>query len=602
MRRGVWRLVPLSLVAACSFAPLRPIAAPSVSGARPNAGDNNNGNAPSAAATHSTSSLQSSSPSAAPATHTPAQPPARRTATPTPAAPTVSVVPGARDEVVDAATAVFGDSTGVADLSGIAAPVWDLDVRSYETHDRVAHYVNLFTGTARSRFSERLTRGTRYEPMIRAKLRASGMPEDLTYLAMIESGYDPDAYSRAAAVGMWQFMSSTARDLGMRVDWWMDERRDPARATDGAIRFLAFLNKQFGSMYLAAAAYNGGPGRVARGLTRFADELEGVAGEDRFFALAEQDYLRAETRNYVPQLIAAALVAKTPSRYGLPVDSLPGYRYDSVLVDAGTRLSVVATAGAIERPLLRELNPALLRGITPPDAAVWVRVPEGRGDSVRIALDTIASSARAGYRDVVVSGTTTTPAEFASRNGVALRHLRWYNPSMKVSKRGRLAAGQRLRVPHADAIAMARELPDPSIERYGSAAGSRSSGAGIHVVRRGETLGAIAKRYGLSESQLKSMNGMRGTRLLAGQALAVRRAGTVASRTASSSAKTTSKATSSKATSSKAKTSKSSKAKSSKTSSAKSSQAKSSKTSAAKSSKAKSAKSTKPGTKKPTSK
>lgn len=511
-------------------------------------------------------------------------------------------MPGARDEVVDAATAVFGDSTGVADLSGIAAPVWDLDVRSYETHDRVAHYVNLFTGTARSRFSERLTRGTRYEPMIRAKLRASGMPEDLTYLAMIESGYDPDAYSRAAAVGMWQFMSSTARDLGMRVDWWMDERRDPARATDGAIRFLAFLNKQFGSMYLAAAAYNGGPGRVARGLTRFADELEGVAGEDRFFALAEQDYLRAETRNYVPQLIAAALVAKTPSRYGLPVDSLPGYRYDSVLVDAGTRLSVVATAGAIERPLLRELNPALLRGITPPDAAVWVRVPEGRGDSVRIALDTIASSARAGYRDVVVSGTTTTPAEFASRNGVALRHLRWYNPSMKVSKRGRLAAGQRLRVPHADAIAMARELPDPSIERYGSAAGSRSSGAGIHVVRRGETLGAIAKRYGLSESQLKSMNGMRGTRLLAGQALAVRRAGTVASRTASSSAKTSSKATSSKATSSKAKTSKSSKAKSSKTSSAKSSQAKSSKTSAAKSSKAKSAKSTKPGTKKPTSK
>lgn len=500
--------------------------------------------------------------------------------------------PGARDEVVDAATAVFGDSTGVADLSGIAAPVWDLDVRSYETHDRVAHYVNLFTGTARNRFTERLTRGTRYEPMIRAKLRASGMPEDLTYLALIESGYDPDAYSRAAAVGMWQFMSSTARDLGMRVDWWMDERRDPARATDGAIRFLGFLNKQFGSMYLAAAAYNGGPGRVARGLTRFADELEGVAGEDRFFALAEQDYLRAETRNYVPQLIAAALVAKTPTRYGLPVESLPGYRYDSVLVDAGTRLAAVAAAGGIERAVLRELNPALLRGVTPPDAAVWVRVPEGRADSVRVGLDSMAPSARAGYRDVVVSGSTTTPSAFATRHSVSLRHLRWYNPTMKVSKRGRLSAGQRLRVPHADAIAMARELPDPGIERYGSAAGARSSGAGIHVVRRGETLGAIARRYGLSESQLKSMNGIRGTRILAGQALAVRRSGTVATRTSSAKAPVSS----TKAAPSKAKPV-ASKAKASK---AKSSRAKSSK---AKSSKAAPSRSTKPaGTKKPTSK
>lgn len=253
--------------------------------------------------------------------------------------------PATRDEVVTAAVAVFGDSAivAVADSMNPEEPVWDLDVRSYETHDRVEYYVDLFTNRARERFIQRLSRGTRYEPMIRAKLRASGMPEDLTYLALIESGYDPHAYSRAAAVGMWQFMSSTARDVGLRVDWWMDERRDPARATDGAIRFMGFLQKQFGSYYLAAAAYNGGPGRVSKGLTRFADEMEGKEGEDRFFALAEQDYLRAETKNYVPQLIAAALVAKMPTKYGIQLDSLPPYAYDSVDVAPGTSLQALAT-------------------------------------------------------------------------------------------------------------------------------------------------------------------------------------------------------------------------------------------------------------------
>jgi membrane-bound lytic murein transglycosylase D len=148
--------------------------------------------------------------------------------------------------------------------------------------------------------------------MIRAKLCKAGLPEDLTYLALIESGYDPNAYSSAAAVGIWQLMTGTAQGTGLRVDWWIDERRDPVRSTDGAIRFLGWLNQQFGSLYLAAAAYNGGPGRVARGLKSYSDELEGQTGDDAFFALAETDYLRAETRDYVPKLIAAALVGASP--------------------------------------------------------------------------------------------------------------------------------------------------------------------------------------------------------------------------------------------------------------------------------------------------
>ena len=184
----------------------------------------------------------------------------------------------------------------------------------------------MFSGRSRERIADRLERGSRYEPMIRAKMKAGGLPEDMYYLALVESGFDPHAYSRAAAVGMWQFMTSTARGMGMRVDWWVDERRDPVRSTAAAVRFLRGLRDQFGSLYLAAAAYNGGPGRVSRGLARYADDLENTAGDDAFFVLAEKDYLRNETREYVPQLIAAALIAKEPTRYGMTIHNLAAAR------------------------------------------------------------------------------------------------------------------------------------------------------------------------------------------------------------------------------------------------------------------------------------
>ncbi len=435
------------------------------------------------------------------------------------------------DEVVSTVVAVFGDSAVLLPVDSASAaddPIWDIDVRSYETHDRVEHYVGLFSNSAKDVFRARLSRGTRYEPMIRAKLRASGMPEDLTYLALIESGYDPHAYSRAAAVGMWQFMSGTARGVGMRVDWWMDERRDPARSTDGAIRFLRDLQKQFGSLYLAAAAYNGGPGRVARGLTRFASELDGADGEDRFFALAEQDYLRAETKNYVPQIIAAALVAKMPTRYGLVIDSLPLYGYDSVLVAPGTSLGHIAAASGATKAEVRDLNSAVLRGITPPDASIWARVPVGLADRARMALDSLPEADRLGYRMASVSGSSTTPAGFAGRHGVTLKQLRWFNPAIKTTKKGRLVAGQSLRIPSALAISFAREIPDPAIERYGGSSPTTLTSRGIHVVKRGESLGSIAKRYGTTVTRLKSLNGIKGSRVIAGQTLRVRSGSSVA--------------------------------------------------------------------------
>ena len=376
------------------------------------------------------------------------------------------------DDVTRTVVSVFGDTAALHKSTRHvvdAEPVWDMDVRSYEAQERVAHYVQLFTTDARDHFVARLSRGTRYEAMIRAKLKASGMPEDMMYLALIESGYDPDAYSRSAAVGMWQFMTKTARDVGMRVDWWVDERRDPARSTDAAIRFLGDLQHKFGSLYLAAAAYNGGPGRVSRGLTRYAGQMEGTEGEDRFFALAEYDYLRVETKNYVPQLIAAALVGKKPARYGIVVDSQPLFVYDSVFVPAGTALAAVAAASGGTNVELRDLNPFLLRGMAPPDNGLWLRVPQGRAERTRAALDALPTAARVGYRSVNVSGKVTTLAGLAKSHGVTLREIAWYNPGLKSTKRGRLTAGQSVRVPSVDAIAFARAVPDPAIEHYGNA-------------------------------------------------------------------------------------------------------------------------------------
>lgn len=414
-------------------------------------------------------------------------------------------------------TSVFGDSVAVASPAG---PSWDIEVESYEDHDRVVYYVRLFTGSGRDRFVSRLTRGTQYEPMIRSRFREAGLPEDLVYIALIESGFDPDAYSRAAAVGMWQFMTSTAKGVGLRVDWWMDERRDPSRSTDAAIRYLSDLKRQFGSLYLAAAAYNGGPGRVSRGLTRFAEEMEGAEGEDRFFALAQQTYLHSETKNYVPQLIAAALVAKDPQRYGVVVDTMGIFSYDSLLVPPATSLAAVAVASGAEGDAIRSLNPAILRGISPPDASIWVRIPLGSGEWAAEALDSMSDETRHGFRTVKANGKQSV-ATLAKNAGISSAQLRSFNPGLRVaSKTGIPVAGQSIRVPLAATLAYARNVPDPSVEKGGG--GAVASSVGTHVVRAGESLSVIGKRYGISVARLKALNGLKSDKIRIGQKLRIR--------------------------------------------------------------------------------
>jgi membrane-bound lytic murein transglycosylase D len=421
-------------------------------------------------------------------------------------------------DVTRRAIEVFGDSLIIAappKLEEEVEPSWDMDVRSYETQERVAYYVNMFSGRSRERIAERLERGSRYEPMIRAKMKAGGLPEDMYYLALVESGFDPHAYSKAAAVGMWQFMTSTARDMGMRVDWWVDERRDPVRSTSAAVRFIRGLRDQFGSLYLAAAAYNGGPGRVSRGLARYADDLENTAGDDAFFVLAEKDYLRNETREYVPQLIAAALIAKEPARYGMTVHTLPPLAYDSVRVPPSTPLAAIAKAAHAPTRDILELNPQFLRGMTPPRDSYQVRIPAGTAASFDSALAALPAADRAATHRV-----ETKKGDRAERiardHGISVSALEGFNPSMRRLKpSGRLVVGQVLVIPTPAVAAASLVVPDPAIERFPNST-SRSK---VHTVRRGESLGSIARRYDTTPARLMRINGLRKPVIFPGQTL-----------------------------------------------------------------------------------
>lgn len=424
-------------------------------------------------------------------------------------------------EVSKRAAEVFGDNpsrassaAAVTDSAASDGPSWDIDVRSYETTERVEHYLRVFSGSAREHIVAQLEEGSRYEPMIRAKMRAGGLPEDMYYLALIESGFDPNAYSRAAAVGMWQFMASTARDMGMRVDWWVDERRDPVRSTTAAVGFIRGLKEQLGSLYLAAAAYNGGPGRIARGLTRYADDLEGTTGDDRFFALADKDFLPRETREYVPQLIATALIAKEPHRYGMAIRTLPPFAYDSVRVGPATPLAAIAKASGSTTQEIVKLNPQILRGMTPPRDSVRVRIPLGASASFDSILASLPADERKGVTRVETKK-GDYPETIAERYHVRTKSVLLFNPKVERSKKtGKLVAGQILLIPTAAVAAAATEAPDPSIERY-------SRGTRTHVVRHGESLGLIAKKYHTTVKAIMSLNGMKRSIIFPGQSLVI---------------------------------------------------------------------------------
>ncbi|MDH3270660.1 MAG: lytic transglycosylase domain-containing protein [Gemmatimonadota bacterium] len=280
---------------------------------------------------------------------------------------------------------------GIAMMDAISVSEAPTRTLPLESNARVDRWVHAFETSRRPEFERLMSRRALFSDMIRSKLRERDMPEELLYIPVIESGLSPFAVSRVAAVGLWQFMSPTAMQYGLRVDEYVDERRDPVRATDAALDYLSWLHDRFGgSWYLAAAAFNAGPGRVERIVNRHAD---GRMEDDVFWEILE--YLPRETREYVPKMIAVTMLAREIGAGTFYDADLEPYRYDNVFVPGNTTLRSVARALDIETRVLRYLNPHLIRGVTPPGEIYGVRVPVGAHTSVVEAMSDRSTGVRA---------------------------------------------------------------------------------------------------------------------------------------------------------------------------------------------------------------
>lgn len=418
-----------------------------------------------------------------------------------------------------------GNEDGAADpvpggANGAAAPevTYDIDVSTYGSHARVQYYLDFFQGPARERFAIWLQRMPRFEQMIRAKLRENGVPEDMVYLALIESGYSNSAVSRARATGMWQFMKGTGKLYGLRIDSWVDERRDPIRATDAAARHLADLRDRFGSMYLAAAAYNAGAGKVGRGLRRIGDDDEEEDNPDAaFFRLYDTRFLRRETKDYVPKLIAAALIAKQPEKYGFEKTvGVQPLSYDSIVVSDATGLDVLARLADTTVAAMRELNPQFVRLVTPPRQSAIVRLPAGSGDLVTTRYAALAAKDRVSFVDHTVSRGQTI-ASIARLYHVSTRLISDANPGVRLT---RMRSGTHLMIP-TSFVPTVTEPATPPVTRSARVAASGSTTIRYRV-RSGESLTTIAGKYASSVERLRSLNAIgRNEVLRAGQVIRV---------------------------------------------------------------------------------
>lgn len=249
------------------------------------------------------------------------------------------------------------------------APQFNIPIVINKQVERFIHY---FKTSNRKHFTRWLSRSKRYIPLMHKILEENNLPTDLVYLAMIESGFNNNAYSRAHAVGPWQFIKGTGSKYGLRTNWWIDERRDPVKSTISAAEHLKDLYDMFGSWFLAAAGYNAGPNKIKKAILKHNTE--------DFWKMTNYRYLKAETKQYIPKLIAAALIAKNPEKYGFDdIEYAEPLTFDTVIVHGPTDLRAVAQVIEVTYEEIRNLNPELLRWCTPPDEKEYMlRIPEGK--------------------------------------------------------------------------------------------------------------------------------------------------------------------------------------------------------------------------------
>ncbi len=260
-----------------------------------------------------------------------------------------------------------------ASLDDDSIETLDFDVPVVRTH-KVDRHVQFFTFQIRDRFEQWLGRLERHREMVQSIFAEFNLPNDLVFLSLVESGFSTSAVSRAKAVGPWQFIKSTAKTYGLRVDHWIDERRDPVKSTLAAAQYLRDLYHLFGSWPLAMAAYNAGEGRVGRALAR-------TEGAD-YWDLTDTKLLKRETKEYVPRFLAAALIAKDPARFGLTIAPQAPMEYESVAIIRPLNLRTAAKAAGVSYEDLKVLNPELKKDLTPPDPVYHLRVPAGTKDTL----------------------------------------------------------------------------------------------------------------------------------------------------------------------------------------------------------------------------
>ena len=363
---------------------------------------------------------------------------------------------------------------------------------------QVQQAITYFTTHPRGRrvFRVWLKRAGKYEKLIKGILREEGVPEELFYLAMIESGFNPHARSYARAVGIWQFIASTGRAYGLRQSWWFDERRDPVKATRAAAQLLKDLYQRFGDWYLAMAGYNFSPRKIERRLARY--------GVDSYWDLPR---LPRQTRNYIPTFIAATMIAKEPEKYGFFVEKAPPVAFDTVTVRECVDLNVVAECVGSTFEAIKELNPAILRWCTPPDVDEWtLYLPKGTRDKFLTNYAKIPDDQKLTWiHHRIRYGETLST--IAQKYGVSMREIKRFN---KI--RGSfIRAGSYLVIPvpqnrqayrkYAQRSSRTYRRPKPVTHVPGRV-------KKVYLVKKGDTLWDIARKFNVTISQLRFWNGL----------------------------------------------------------------------------------------------
>ncbi len=373
-----------------------------------------------------------------------------------------------------------------------------IDLSAYDfpitINKQVLYYLDLFQGKHRKYFSAWLARSTRYRPFIEKELQKAGLPQDLVFLAMIESGFNPSAYSCADASGLWQFIDGTGRTYGLKIDSYVDERREPEKATRAAIKYLSKLHNEFGDWHLAVAAYNSGEGRIENAIN---DQ-----GTRDFWELAATEGIYLETKRYVPKLIAAILIGRNPEQYGFTdVAYMKPLRHETIDVPAGTDLEAVAVTANTSVKTLRTLNNELLKNQAPATQGDYtLRIPEGTKQLVASNLDKLRPVATTRFvtHTVKKGETLTAICELYNINKITL--LKANN-----LRTASLQQGLRLQIPASSTkyvLLKEKELPEPRLAKNGGGKGQLV----LHEIKADDTLSKLAKQYEVSVQTIMQWN------------------------------------------------------------------------------------------------